>query len=165
MFNFLIPLLWTPLFKAIKKELHMSTEAIVAKINAQGAVLDKVKTEVTGLVDEIAALKALVQAETLDKDAINAALDAVAIKVKSVDDLVVDTPVVPPLDPVAPVLPVEPVVETAPVSPVATDTGTTSGEPAAPTAPVGDATQPVADTVNSGVATDAAATTATTNIE
>lgn len=85
----------------------MTTELIVARLEALDAAVAKVGTETTALVGEVATLKGAIAAAGVDEAAINSALAAVEARVAAVDALVPDAPVADPDAPVDPVVPAE----------------------------------------------------------
>jgi hypothetical protein len=94
--------LWLHLLERInhQERTHiMSTELIVARLEALDAAVAKVGTETTALVGEVATLKAAIAAAGVDEAAVTAALSAVEARVAAVDALVPDAPVDEPVTP------------------------------------------------------------------
>lgn len=77
----------------------MTTELIVARLEALDTAVAKVGKETTALVGEVATLKEALAAAGVDEAAINSALAAVEARVAAVDALVPDAPVDDPVVP------------------------------------------------------------------
>ena len=75
------------------KEIIMTGQAeAAAQLNTVGDKLDKIATESQGLLDEIAALKVLVEQQGGVSADLQAAIDRVAGKADTIDGLVQDAP-------------------------------------------------------------------------
>lgn len=79
------------LYRKVRKVMS-ATSDVVSRIDSLGNTIDKIGTETTGLKAEVQALRDQIANGQLDAGAINAALDRIDTKLKTVDDLVTDAP-------------------------------------------------------------------------